>query len=578
MQVEAVFPSLDPEPLELRMSVSSPGRYSSHDFAKNVYDVQVDGTGGTRIEPGRPDADGWTVAGHGGRVTVRYKVFGDRLDGTYLAVDPSHAHINMPAAVMWARGLDDRPAVLTFVPPAGRPDWQVATQLFPGSTPFEFTAPNLPYLMDSPVEFGPASMRELEVDGRRIRIVLHHDGTDAELDAFAADVERIVRVQGHIFGEYPPFEPGHYTFLADYLPYASGDGMEHRNSAVLTSSSSLRGNRIGLLDTSAHEFFHAWNIERIRPRSLEPFDFERSNISGELWLGEGFTQYYGVLTLARAGLRDTAQTAARMNGFIGSVLAHEARQVRSAVDMSRMAPFVDGGATVDRTNWSTTFISYYSHGAAIALALDLTLRARSGRAVSLDDYMRALWRVHGAPGGPPGYVSHPYTLADAEARLAEVTGDAAFAREFFARFVSGHEAADYASLVERAGFVLRASRPGRAWIGDLRFDERDSGLRLAAAPAIDSPAYRAGLAQDDEVREIDGRAIRTSGDLADALGRRTPGDRVTIRFVDRTGESRTATVVVEEDPARELVPVERLGGTLTEAQRAFRRAWLNQGP
>jgi len=575
MQVEATFPSLGPEPLELRMSVASPGRYSSHDFAKNVYDVEISGANGARLVPVRPDPDGWTVSGHGGSVTVRYKIFGDRVDGTYLAIDATHAHINMPAALMWARGLEDRSATVTFERPLDRPDWQVATQLFPGSTPLEFTAPNLQYLMDSPAEFGPGDLREFDVDGRRIRVALHHDGSDADADAFVKDVERIVRVQGRIFGEYPAFEPGHYTFLSDYLPYASGDGMEHRNSTVVTSSSSLRTDRVGLLGTVAHEFFHAWNVERIRPRSLEPFNFERTNISSELWLGEGFTQYYGYLTLARAGLQDAAQTASRMNGFITSVAGNPAHEVRSPVEMSQMAAFVDGGTPVDRTNWATTFISYYSGGAAIALALDLTLRARSESAITLDHYMRAMWRHHGAPGGRPGYVDRPYTLADAEARLAEVSGDQAFARDFFARFVHGTEVADYRSLVAHAGFVLQRSRPRRSWIGDLRFDQRGSTLRLSTAPAFGSPAHRAGLAQDDELQEMDGIALRTPSDLAEALERRAPGERAALRFVDRSGQATTATVVVEEDPALELVPVERAGGTLSEAQRRFRGAWLN---
>jgi predicted metalloprotease with PDZ domain len=576
MQVEAVFSALPPEPLELRMSVSSPGRYSSHDFAKNVYGVEIRGDGGRIIEPERPDADGWTVRGHGGTVVVRYKVFGDRVDGTYLAIDTTHAHINMPAAVMWARGLEDRPAMLHFEPPAGREDWKVATQLFPGSSANEFTAPNLQYLMDSPVEFGPIALREFDVDGQTIRIAVHHDGTDAELDAFAADVERIVRVQGRIFGEYPKFEPGHYTFLADYLPYASGDGMEHRNSTVLTAAASIRSNRAGLLDTVSHEFFHAWNVERIRPRSLEPFDFERTNVSGELWLGEGFTQYYGVLALVRAGLQDVGQLAARLDGFVENVAANPAREVRSAVDMSRMAPFVDGSRTLDRTNWQTTFISYYTYGAAIALALDLSLRQRSNGVISLDDYMRALWREHGASGGgAPGYVDRPYTLDDLEQRLAETSGDRAFASEFFARYVYGHEAADYRSLLARAGFVLRPSRPGHAWIGDLRFDERRSGLRLTSSPEINSPAYRAGLDVDDELREVDGQPVRSATDVASALARLKPGERLSVTFADRSGATRTGTVIVEEDPALEVVPVERGGGMLTDEQRAFRSAWLN---
>src|ERR1043165_1485445 len=119
MQVEATFAELGAGPLGLRMSRSSPGRYSLHDFAKNVYDVHAFGADGRELTPSRPDPYGWSVGGHGGTVTVKYKVYGDRVDGTYLAIDATHAHINMPAAMMWAHGLDDRAIAIAFEPPAG---------------------------------------------------------------------------------------------------------------------------------------------------------------------------------------------------------------------------------------------------------------------------------------------------------------------------------------------------------------------------------------------------------------------------------------------------------------------------
>ena len=131
MQVDATFTELQPAPLELRMSRSSPGRYGEHDFAKDVYDVHAYAPDGRELRTERPDDSGWRVPAHGGTVTMKYKVRGNRLDGTYLAIDSSHAHINMPAAIMWGRGLDDRPATLTFDPPAGA-RWQIATQLSRG--------------------------------------------------------------------------------------------------------------------------------------------------------------------------------------------------------------------------------------------------------------------------------------------------------------------------------------------------------------------------------------------------------------------------------------------------------------
>jgi predicted metalloprotease with PDZ domain len=158
MAVDASFSGLTGGPLELRMSRSSPGRYSLHDFAKNVYGVQATGSDGARLPITRPDSSGWTIPTHTGTVTVHYKVFGDVIDGTYLSIDRSHAHLNMPASILWARGLDDRPVQLTFVVPEGS-RWRAVSQLSPAGQPFAFTAPNLQYLMDSPVELGPVAVR-----------------------------------------------------------------------------------------------------------------------------------------------------------------------------------------------------------------------------------------------------------------------------------------------------------------------------------------------------------------------------------------------------------------------------------
>src|SRR6185436_3658685 len=144
-----------------------------------------------------------------------------------------------------------------------------------------------------------------------------------------------------VYGEFAPYDGGTYTFIADYLPWNNGDGMEHRNSTIVTSSSSIRGNRAALLSTISHEFFHSWNVERIRPRSLEPFNFDEANMSGELWLAEGFTQYYGTLIMARAGLRTREDTMLALAAGALGVAASPGHRFRSAVEMSRMAPFTD---------------------------------------------------------------------------------------------------------------------------------------------------------------------------------------------------------------------------------------------
>ncbi len=578
MQVHVRFDDLPPGPLELRMSRSSPGRYALHEFGKNVHDVRFADAGGAALSVIRSTLHEWNVIGHTGAVEVTYRIFGDRVDGTYLAVDSTHAHINMPAALMWARGLEDRRVTVRFEPPTGT-SWRVGTQLVPGSEPLTYTAPNFQYLMDSPAEFSAFSLRTFTVSNAPgapvFRLAVHHAGTDAELDGFAADVARVVGEARYVFGEYPAFEGNTYTFIADYLPWASGDGMEHRNSTVLTSPSSIRSNRLGLLDTVSHEFFHVWNVERIRPRALEPFNFEEANVSGELWLAEGFTSYYGPLILLRAGLIQASDFVAEMTGLIDAVRMSPARLVHSAEAVSRLAPFVDGAAQVDRTNFDNTYLSYYTWGAAIGLGLDLTLRDRTGGKVTLDDYMRALWEKHGKPGGKaPGYVGNPYTMADLESALTSVAGDAAFADEFFARFIQGREIVDYERLLARAGFVLRPALPGHASAGQLRLQDAQGRARVAAAVPFGSPAYAAGLERDDVIVAVAGWEVTGAADVDRAIRERKPGDTIPIVF-ERRGQRTSGTLRLVSDPRVEILPVEQAGRQPTADQRRFRDAWLS---
>jgi predicted metalloprotease with PDZ domain len=586
-QIEVTFPNAPAGVLEARMSRSSPGRYALHEYAKNVFEVRAFDGKGKELAIARPNPYQWHVANHDGTVRIVYKIYGDHVDGTYLAIDPTHAHMNMPATMMWARGFDRRALRITFEAPKGL-GWIVATQLFPTDDPWTFTAPNLQYLMDSPTELSAQTIRSFKVrnpNGKEltIRAAIHHDAGDAEVNEYVAGAEKIVKEQGAVFGEFPEFDGGVYTFLADYVPWGGGDGMEHRNSTVVAAPVSLRapGMVADVLDTASHEFFHAWNVERIRPKTLEPFNFEEANMSGELWLAEGFTQYYGNLIMARTGLTSRDQSIPGLAGPAVSVINGAGRQFRSAVAMSELAPFTDAARSVDRTNFSTTFISYYTYGAAVALALDLSLRDRSSGKISLDDYMRAMWRAHGKPGGPePGLVAKPYTLKDARDRLAEVSGDRRFADEFFDKYIEGRDAADYTRLLLRAGLILRKRYPGGAW----------SGLAVAGTPRtlsnIDgsgaitnlvpwgTPAFEAGLDQGDVIVDVDGKAW-SNGVLQSALKARKPGDRLSVTIKRRNGSTASAAIVLREDPSLEVVTVESAGGTLTAEQKAFREAWLS---
>ena len=571
MQVEVTFPDVPSGTLEVMMSRTSPGRYALHEFARHVRDVRVDDGAGVSLDVERPNPSQWNVAGHRGIVRVRYTVFGDQLNGTHLAIDTTHAHMNIPASLMWARGLEARPARITFDAPA---DWKVATQLHPTSEPRTFAAGNLQYLADSPIELSAFTLRSFTVD-REFRVALHHEGTDADADRFAAALERIVREQRAVFGELPAFEAP-YTFIADYLPWASSDAMEHRNSAILTQPARLRipDEMMDALGIAAHEFFHCWNVERIRPRSLEPFSLDAPNPSGELWFAEGFTNYYGPLTLQRSGLSGIDEFAGSMGYMLDVVVRSPARKYRSAEEVSRFAQFVDGAVWSDPTNFSNAFVSYYDWGAVIGLALDLSLRIRSNHKVTLDDYMRRMWQDFGRAAPPAeGAVARPYTMENLREALARVSGDRAFADDFFGRYVQGREVVDYAPLLARAGLVLRPRSPGRSWIGEVSLDFSDGTARIATPTVEDTPLYLAGADRGDELLTFDGAAIAGSSRLEEAVQRRRPGDTVPLS-IRRRGVVQTLTLTVGEDPRLQLVPVERTGRPLNAAERAFRNAWL----
>jgi len=192
--------------------------------------------------------------------------------------------------------------------------------------------------------------------------------------------------------------------------------------------------------------------------------------------------------------------------------------------------------------------------------------------------MRAMWRTYGKPGGArEGYVDHPYTLDDVQARLGDVSGDAAFARDFFSRYIAGHDVVDYARLLAAAGLTLHNLGAGHASMGGLQYETRGGHPTITAVVPTGSPAYVAGLERDDAIREVDGERVSSADDIATILRRHKPGDRLDVAFTNRAGQ-RTTTVTLAESSQFEIVRAESAGGSLTPDQQRFRNAWLGPKP
>lgn len=554
--IKATFPDLEPGPLEVRMSRTSPGRYALHEFAKNVYGLKATNGKGDGLSINRPDPYSWEITGHDGTINIEYTLFANRADGTYSQVDETHAHLNIPATFIFSEELKQRPVEVIFQTNS-HPDWKIATQLkhLEGN---KYTAPDLYYFMDSPTEISDYDLREFTLDGEKIKFVLHHPGTPQEFDEYFEQVKTIVNQQKKVFGELPDFDYGEYTFLACYMPHASGDGMEHRNSTVLTSTRSLaKGGIKGNIGTVSHEFFHAWNVERIRPKSLEPFDFTEANMSGALWFAEGFTSYYTNLILRRAGILTPEEYVNSINGTFNYVWNSPAREYFNPIEMSYQAPFVDAATSVDPVNRENTFISYYSYGSMLGLALDLKLREKN---LNLDDYMALVWKAYGK-------TEIPYTIEDLEQKLGEYAGKS-FAEDYFSKYIYKSKMPDYENLFQHVGLKIEQNKDSTYFGPSVRYLE--NALLIESNPKRGTPAYEAGLTQGDLILSVDASEITSEEAWENKVKSLKPGDKLKIG-ISRHGRKMEKEVVLKAEPTYEI----KIDEKASEKAKKAREKWLS---
>ncbi|WP_282178597.1 M61 family metallopeptidase [Maribacter stanieri] len=559
--VSATFPDIASDTLTLRMSRTSPGRYALHEFAKNVYNFKAKDNKGNSLQVSRTNPYEWKVSGHDGTIVISYTLFANRGDGTYSQIDESHAHLNIPATFMYAPILNERKIEVDF---KTRDDlnWKIATQL-PHVKDNIYSAQNLYYFMDSPTELSNHKTREFNVDGQKIKLALHDPGTEEEADTYFEKIKKVVLEEKEVFGALPSFDYGSYTFLACYVPNASGDGMEHRNSTILTSTRTLaNGGLEGNIGTVSHEFFHSWNVERIRPKSLEPFNFEKANMSGELWFAEGFTSYYTNLILCRAGLITPEKYVEGLTGTFNYVWNSPARQFFNPIEMSYQAPFIDASTSVDPVNRENTFISYYSYGSVLGLALDLSLREKD---LNLDDFMKLVWNTYGK-------TENSYTIENLNETLNIYAGDT-FGNNFFNHFIHKSEMPSYTDLFKTVGVSLSQNTEA-AYIGAAVSITDDLNGKIQSNTRIGSPAYIAGLDKDDIITSINNKpfpnGIQFNTFIKDEF---KPKDTLSITFL-REGIERKTEVTLTSDPNYAINLIEKNDKTPSKKVLKARQAWL----
>ena len=537
-EISVLYKGVTSDTLAVRMSRSSPGRYAIHEFAKNVYGFKAFDESGKELVVNRANPYQWDISGHDGTIKINYTLFANHGDGTYAQIDETHAHLNIPASFIFSPQLKNIPIYIKFHP---RQDlnWKVATQLkhLSGN---EYYAPDTDYFMDSPVEISNHKTKSFKMSSNgkdyTINFVLHQATDHIGYDDYFEKVKNIVKEEVAVFGELPDFDFDTYTFLACYLSNVDGDGMEHRNSTVLTDLKSLsEGGDKENISTVAHEFFHSWNVERIRPLSLEPFDFTEANMSGELWFAEGFTSYYTNLTLCRAGIMSRAAYASSLSNVLGYVWNSPARRYFNPIEMSYQAPFVDAATSVDQVNWENTYISYYSYGNVLGLALDLSLRNLDGDK-DLDGFMKLVWQNFGKN-------EIPYTIINLEDTLT-IYVSKSFSNDFFNSYIYKSNMPDYTALLQSVGIEFSQRYENRPRFG-ASIQNIDNKWLITSNPAYDSSAYKASLSKGDQIISIDGKVTDNKLNPNFLLTEYIPGDKVTVVY-NRFGiQHKTEMILIE---------------------------------
>ncbi len=578
-EVVLTLPQAPTGTLDFHMSRSSAGRYATHEFGKNIYNVKATDVDGNKLDLVQVQGDVYELKEHPETVKISYTLFANYTDGTYACIDPSHAHLNFPAVFMWTAGQDARPITVEFDGLDQR-GWKVATQLKHNGDNI-YSAPNLQYFFDSPTElsnFKETSWSVVNTDGKteKINLTAHSDDSQETIDNFGKMVQKVVLEEKAVYGELPTYDYGEYTFLDDVYPTNSGDGMEHRNSTcIVEEDKQIAGNEVGELSTFAHEYFHSWNVKRIRPKSLEPFNFDHADMSSELWFAEGFTQYYGELILERSGFHSVDDYTHTLSGLINSILNSPGAAKYSETQMSRYAVYADNGVSIDPVNTTNMFLTYYYYGGATAVALDLRLRSEFN--LTLDDYMKAVWLA-------VGKVQKPYTIPDLQKVLAKLTNPK-FADDFYSRYIYGIEKNNYTALLDKAGLILRKRAPGKAWAGPIGYNggrmrsgaaniNAAQGLALKNSTLMGSPIYKAGLDAGDIILKADGKDITDAKSFNDIVDSKQIGDKIVVDYTNRTGAHQT-TITLEENPYLEVVTYEKAGKPLTADQQTFRANWLS---
>jgi predicted metalloprotease with PDZ domain len=480
--------------LNLKMPVWTPGSYLVREYSRNLQDFTAqDSKNKARLSFEKVSKNHWQIeTKESTSITIFYRIYAHELSVRTNHLDDSHGYFNGAALFLYIPGLESLSSILEIIPPQA--EWKITTPLEALEwKPNTFLVPDFDTLVDSPVEVGTHQSYEFQVRKKNHQLAIWGSG-NINVEKVIRDMEKIIEVEADLYGGLPY---DNYTFLL-HLSNNGFGGLEHKNSCTLNYS------RFGFRDPEkynrfiqlvAHEFFHLWNIKRIRPKALEKFDYEQENYTPSLWFSEGTTSYYDLLIPLRAGLYNSKVFLANLGKEITRFLVTPGREVQPLAESS-----FDAWIKLYRrdTNSDNSQMSYYLKGELVSLLLDLLIRDRTENQRSLDDVMRQMWEKFGK--NEIGFTENQ--LKEAIESVAEMD-----LTNFFQDYLYTTKELTFNEYLEPFGLRLQAVQEDNAIPYTGLKVQSENGKEMIKFVAANSPAQVAGISPDDELLALDGMRV-----------------------------------------------------------------------
>lgn len=554
-EVEMNISGLNKDYIDVKMPVWAPGSYLVREFAKNVEGFKAHAAG-KAVKAEKVDKNTWRVYNaKAGAVKINYRVYAFEVSVRTSYIDDSHAFLSSTGIFMYPEGMIKSPSTVKIVPFKG---WsKVSTGLEPvKGQQFTYHAADFDILFDSPIEVGNQDIFEFTAAGVRHEVAMVGGG-NYDKERLKVDMAKVVEASTAIYDENPN---KHYTFIVHHFQKGGG-GLEHMNSTVLGASrdqyTSERG-YIGFLNLVAHEYYHLWNVKRLRPVALGPFDYDKENYTTNLWISEGFTAYYENKIMLNAGLIDPETFANNLVTAVANVENTPGAKVQTVAEAS-----FDAWIKFYRPNEnsSNTTISYYSKGEVIGLLMDLEIAKATKGAKSLDDVMKAMY-LQGKT------TKRGYTDAEFKAMVEKISGISF--TDFYAKYVNGTHPAEYQKYLGYAGIKVKNENEGTSipYVG-IASRNVDGGVFITAV-SRNSAAWVDGLNVNDQVMSVDGVPVEAGVERMPVITGKKVGDVVKFQVV-RDGLPRTFSVTLKANPNIKLTAV--IDDQATAQQLAVRKRW-----